>query len=152
MHPSNRSKLRQLKKITYRMMRQTHDLEKGGKRRALLLSKNRSLGTPITLMLMHMRNLLDSSLTHVTPLQASTNVAAYLQRFDSFANAVNGNCATTKPLRSRVVSGMLKTHTDLFNFLLAIENGSETIEIDRVELGKMIQAGVMAWNNSFRSR
>lgn len=152
MHLSNRSKLRQLKKITYRMLRQTHDLERGGKKRAHLLSKNRSQGKPLSLMLGHMRKLLESSLTDATVAPASVRVAAYFQKFDSFATTIDDNCATTKPLRSKVVSSMLKNHTDLFNFLLSVNSGAESIRIDEAELGNMIQAAVMVWNNSFRPR
>ena len=148
---SNRYILRELKKTTYKVMRQTHDLERGGKKRSRILAKKTDNQFPIALMLDHTKRLIQFSLQTVENEVAKAQIDSYFRKFDYYEMMIGNNCASRKPLQKKVVSCMLTTHTNLFNFLLAEDlRQGEITSLNLKELSDMFLLAVIAWNNDFR--
>jgi len=148
---SNRTILRQLHKTTYKILRQTHDLERGGKMRALILSKTIDNQAPIILMLKHTKKLVTTTLETIENERAKTQVESYFSKFNYYEAMIKNNCSSKKPLQKKIVSCMLTTQTRLYNYLLNEDlKPYEITPIDVDELSKMILSAVIAWNNNFR--
>ena len=148
---SNRSIIREIKKSTYQMIKQTHDLEIGGKKRTFILSKSTNGHSPIVSMLTHTKNLIHDSIGCIDNQIAKPMIESYFRKFSYYEQMVEKNCVSKKPLKKKIVSRMLTSHTKLFNYLLSDPIYYREIRpINLNDLHYMVLFAVMVWNNDFK--
>lgn len=132
------------------MIKHTHDLERG-RSRSVIISKIVNNQYAILIMLNHARNVMTISLQSVNNEDAKIQIESYFKKFSYYEKIVKENCFSRKPLRKKVVSNILTSHTNLFNFLIEENlNPREVAPINIDELSKMFLTAVIVWNNDLR--
>jgi hypothetical protein len=135
---------RGLKKLCYRLLRNLHDLERGGKRRTHVIEKTTEDRHFAALMIREMSRLYRASSEGYSKEDSS----AYLERFvgslDELAEVVEQNCRSSKPLEKGYVSAILTQQTITFH---DVTEAGLQLQVDNDRLHYTILAAVSGWGD-----
>jgi len=146
---STLSSMRELKKISYRILRKMHDLERKKKRETILSHKTSSNEIYLLLALEHLCDLLIGLLTQIdVDRYVDSSIQQYVKRLERFRVEVERNVKGRKSLKKGLTSKLLQSHTKVFNRLL-----EDRVLLDLNERyvylwAKAIQAAVAVWGNN----
>jgi hypothetical protein len=147
---SNRSILREIKSEPYKVMKKLHDLEKGGKKRTRIIEKQISGQTAFENLLLHLRRVVQYSISTITDKQSKHMIDDYFRYFDYFEQEVIKNTNHIKPMPKKIISQMQTYHTTLFRFLLERNLISHEVSpVNTEELGNLWLVSAVIWENDF---
>jgi hypothetical protein len=134
---------KELKKMSYRILRRMHDLEKG-RRVAQVYSKLCRADACVLACLIHLSDLLQKSITPVGSSEASAVTTRYLLLLNQLIEEVRRGAATNTRLNSRTLGYLLNTHTTLFNVLL---RKKVKIPVNPQSWGNVVLPAIAVWGN-----
>ena len=144
------STARELRKMSYRILRKMHDLEKPRKRQYIYSRKTSNSGDYYVLLtLKHMFDLMESALNQVEQHDEylASAIFLYLNRLERLQNVVATNLNTNRPLEKRLVSKVLSAHTKVFRRMSEAGMMLMITESMGEQWGKVVLAAVATWGN-----
>jgi hypothetical protein len=134
---------REVKKMSYKILRRLHDLEKG-RRFARVYSTMCKVDACVLVCLLQLRDILENSITPVASREEDIPVKRYLDSLNRLIEEVRCSAANNTRLRNRALVKLLTAHTALFNALLRNEI---KIAVSREAWIDFVLPAIMIWGN-----
>ena len=141
----------ELRKMSYRILRKMHDLEKPKKRQYIYNRKTlHSNVSYVLLTLNHLIDLMTSALKQVDQkdVYLTSAVFLYFERLQRLRDMIAVNINSTRPLDKTYVSKALNSHTEVFRRLSNVGVKLTITESMGEHWSKTVLAAIAIWGNS----
>lgn len=139
----------ELKKMSYGLLANLHDLESSNKQREKVVSRNGEHGLYLLQFLQKHRELMECIKPQIKDIQAAKAIDQYLNKLDYLARRIDANSKSRRALRKGAVASFLTAHTRTFNLLkskrIALRSGNCTGIWDNEVL-----AAIAVWDHNVR--
>ncbi len=143
------SSKRELKKMTYKLLKKMYGLERGKK--SQLCSKTCRIDPCIVACIGHIRNLLAHALQNILQQSQSGSLSVKIRRYlaslDQLLQKVTAISSSNIRLEKGLISRLLRSHTKLFNAILSSENNLD-VQFSPSEWSGAVLTAVAIWGNN----